>query len=183
MGQDKVVSQIKMMLVAVGFSSPFHLIVHKCTQVSHHATLQLVASCQWLCLYFSVFFPPSNSNVMEHRPAVNLLPNEVLSEMVTEEENKGRMSYWRRRLACSVTRLSRICLSKTFPLLTSFWHPRHCLWSFSLSFVQSHQHYVTNYKSNPASLNAFLHIGHPYWRQQIYAKAEKSSFCSSLQCW
>lgn len=96
---------------------------------------------------------------------------------------KGRMSYWRRRLACSVTRLSRICLSKTFPLLTSFWHPRHCLWSFSLSFVQSHQHYVTNYKSNPASLNAFLHIGHPYWRQQIYAKAEKSSFCSSLQCW
>lgn len=81
---------------------------------------KLVASCQWLCLYFSVFFPPSNSNVMEHKPAVNLLPNEVLSEMVTEEENKGRMSYWRRRLACSVTQLSRICLSKTFPLLTSF---------------------------------------------------------------
>lgn len=56
---------------------------------------KLVASCQWLCLYFSVSFPPSNSNVMEHRPAVNLVPNEVSSEMVTEEENKGRMSYWR----------------------------------------------------------------------------------------
>lgn len=39
----------------------------------------------------------SNSNIMEHRLVVSLLPNEVLSEMVTEEENKGRRSCWSRK--------------------------------------------------------------------------------------
>lgn len=108
--------------------------------------------------------------------------NEVLSEMVTVKENKERRSYQSWRLACAVTQLSWKLWS-VFQRLFGIWVPRHCLRNFNFSScVQSRQHNVMNYKSNPASLNAFCsHIlDIPIDVNRFIPK--QSSFCCSLQC-
>lgn len=82
------------------------------------------------------------------------------------------------RPACAVTRLSRICLSKTFSLLSS----ASLFMELQSEFCSKPSALCYKLQIKPCILEHFLfsHIGHPYWCQQIYAKAKKRSFCSSV---